>query len=157
MQRSHYYLGILVIALLGAAVLICGCTEVSELTEDQPVHVTAICEVLVIDKDGNPVSGVPVSFTSVKFTGTAPQDGSEFSFKRSTESNGKTSFTVGYNLRERNIGFTVEDAVSLSASIPGDISGGAIIGYNEAKSQAGGTGAAVITKTITLQIPYGVK
>ena len=157
MKPSPLRLLILGIALIGAAVLICGCTEVSELTEDQPVHVTAICEVLVIDKDGNPVSGVPVSFTSVKFTGTAPQDGSEFNFQRSTESNGKTSFTVGYNLRERNIGFNVQDAISLSASIPGDISGGAIIGYQEAKSRAGGTGAAVITKTITLQIPYGVK
>ena len=157
MQRSPYRLFILGIALLGAAVLICGCTEVSEVTADQPVHVTAICEVLVIDKDGNPVPNVPVTFNSVKFTGTAPQDGSEFNFQRSTESNGKTTFTVGYNLRERNIGFTVQDAVSLTASIPGGISGGAIIGYQEAKAQAGGTGAAVITKTITLQIPYGVK
>ncbi len=157
MKPSPSRLILLGIALLGAAVLVCGCTEITEATEDQPVHVTAICEVLVIDKDGTPVSNVPVTFNSVKFTGTAPQDGSEFNFQRSTEANGKTTFTVGYNLRERNIGFTVEDAISLSASIPGNINGGAIIGYNEAKSQAGGTGAAVITKTITLQIPYGVK
>jgi len=157
MRTSPYRLLILGIALLGAAVLICGCTEVSELTEDQPVHVTAICEVRVIDKAGTPVSGVPVSFNSIKFTGSSIQDGSEFNFQRPTESNGKTSFTVGYNLRERNVGFTVEDAISLSASIPGDINGVAMIGYKEAQSQAGGTGAAVITKTITLQIPYDVK
>jgi len=93
----------------------------------------------------------------MKFTGTSPQDGSEFNFYRSTETNGKTSFTVGYNLRERNIGFPVQDAVSMSVSIPGEISGGAFIGYQEAKNRAAGTGAAVITKTITLQIPYGVK
>ncbi|HDQ07758.1 MAG TPA: hypothetical protein ENN44_03130 [Methanoculleus sp.] len=98
-----------------------------------------------------------MSFNSMKFTGTSPQDGSEFNFYRSTETNGKTSFTVGYNLRERNIGFPVQDAVSMSVSIPGEISGGAFIGYQEAKNRAAGTGAAVITKTITLQIPYGVK
>ena len=157
MQKLSYGLFILGIALLGATVFISGCTEISEVTADESVHVTAICEVRVIDKSGNPVAGIPVSFTSVKFTGTAPKEGSEFNFQRSTESNGKTSFTVGYNLREQNIGFPVQDAVSMSVSIPGNISGGEIIGYQEALSRAGGTGTAVITKTITLQIPYDVK
>jgi hypothetical protein len=157
MQKSSYGLFILGIALLGATVFISGCTEINEVTADEPVHVTAICEVRVIDKSNTPVAGIPVSFTSVKFTGTSPKEGSEFNFRRSTESNGKTSFTVGYNLREQNLGFPVQDAVSMSVSIPGEISGGEIIGYQEARSRAGGTGSAVITKTITLQIPYDVK
>jgi hypothetical protein len=157
MQRSSYCFFILGIVLLGATVLFSGCTEIDKATTDESVHITAICDVLVIDKAGNPQPGIPVSFTSVKFTGTSPKDGSEFNLQRSTESNGKTSFTVGYNLREQNMGFPVQDAVSLSASIPGNINGGAVIGYQEARAQAAGTGTAVITKTITLQIPYEVK
>jgi len=157
MQTSSYCFFILGIVFLGATVFFSGCTEIDKVTADESVHVTAICEVMVIDKAGNPVPGIPVSFNSIKFTGTALKDGSEFNFQRSTESNGKTSFTVGYNLREQNVGFPVEDSVSLSASIPGNIAGGAIIGYQEARAQAAGTGTAVITKTITLQIPYEVK
>jgi hypothetical protein len=113
--------------------------------------------VKVIDKTGKPVAGIPVSFSSVKFTGTAPKEDSEFNFQRSTDGDGKTSFTVGYNLREQNIGFPVQDAISLSVSIPGDIADGAVIGYREAVDRAAGTGAAVITRTITLRIPYEVK
>jgi hypothetical protein len=157
MQTSRYCLFILGIALIGAAVLLCGCTEIAGVTADEPVHVTVNCDVKVIDKTGKPVPGIPVSFTSMKFTGTALKEGSEFNFQRSTDADGKTSFTVGYNLREQNNGFPVPDAVSLSASIPGDIEGGAVFGYQEAREQAGGTGIAVITRTITLQIPYEVK
>lgn len=156
MQKSSYCILILGIALLAATVLICGCTEIEGLTADEPVHVTAICEVTVIDKTGNPVPDTPVSFTSMKFTGTAPKEGSEFNFQQPTGANGKATFSVGYNLRKQGDGF-VQDAVSMSASIPGDIVGSATIGYGEASDQAAGTGVAVITKTITLQIPYEVK
>ena len=157
MQKSPYCILILGIALLGAAVLICGCTEIEGLTADESVHVTAICEVSVTDKVGNPVPGVMVSFTSMKFTGTSVKDGSEFNFQQPTGANGKASFTVGYNLRQQSDGLTIQDSISLSASIPGGIAGSAMIGYGEASNQAGGTGVAVITKTIPLQIPYEVK
>jgi hypothetical protein len=157
MQPSRYCLIILGIALVGAAALFSGCTEVEGVTSDEPVHVTAICEVTVLDSTGKPVPNIPVSFTSMKFTGTAAKDGSKFNFQRPTESNGRTSFTVGYNLGVRNTGFTIEDSVSMSASIPGNIAGSAQIGYQEAANQAGGTGSAVVTKTITLRIPYEVK
>jgi len=117
---SHFILGT---AILGATVFISGCTEINEVTADESVHVTSICEVRVIDKTGNPVAGIPVSFTSIKFTGTMPKDGSEFKLQRSTESNGKTSFPVSYNLREQSLGFPIQDSVSMSVSIPGNING----------------------------------
>jgi hypothetical protein len=157
MQPSPYYFLILGIALIGAAALFSGCTEIEGVTSDEPVHVTAICEVTVIDSTGKAVPNIPVSFTSMKFTGTAVKDGSEFNFQRSTDADGKTSFTVGYNLGVRNTGFTIEDSVSMSASIPGNIVGTALIGYQEAADRAGGSGTAVVTKTITLRIPYEVK
>jgi hypothetical protein len=41
MHKSPSGILIVGIALFGAAVLICGCTEVSEITADKSVHVTA--------------------------------------------------------------------------------------------------------------------
>lgn len=153
MDRSPYPLFILGIALLGAAVLICGCTEVTEVTSGEPVHVTAICEALVIDKNGNPVPDVPVSFHMVKYTGTAMKEGSEFSTIRYTDNYGKASFTAGYNLHKQQIGLPVSDYILISVSLAGVVDAATHITYDEAASQAGGTGAAVITRSVTLTQP----
>jgi hypothetical protein len=113
---------------------------------------------LVIDNSGDPVANVPVDFYSAKYTGTAVKENSEFRFYRSTESNGKTSFTVGYNLHKGSGYPPVPEMVAMTASIPGGISGNTYITYDEASAQAGGTtGAAVITRTVTLQVPYEVQ
>jgi hypothetical protein len=152
--------GFLVIATAIALIVLsaaCGCTELAEVTENEAVHVTAILEVTVIDKSGDPVANVPVDFYSAKYTGTAVKENSEFRFSRSTESNGKTSFSVGYNLHQTAGYPPVPETVAMTASIPGDISGNAYITYEEAEAQAGGAGAAVITKTVTLQVPYEVQ
>lgn len=152
--------GFLVIATAIALIVLsaaCGCTELEGVTENEAVHVTAILEVTVIDKSGDPVANVPVDFYSAKYIGMSIKDNSEFKFYRSTESNGKTSFSVGYNLHKTAGYPPVPDMVAMTASIPGGITGNAMITYEEASAQAGGAGAAVITKTVTLQVPYEVQ
>ncbi len=145
---------VIVLIILSAA---CGCTELAGVTENEAVHVTAILEVTVIDKSGDPVANVPVDFYSAKYTGTAIKENSEFRLSRATESNGKTSFSVGYNLHKTAGYPPVPETVAMTASIPGEISGSAGITYDEASAQAGGAGAAVVTKTVTLQVPYEVQ
>ncbi|MCM2465656.1 Ig-like domain-containing protein [Methanoculleus oceani] len=158
MEVSYVVVLVCLCAVLGAGAGVAGCTELGGVTEGEAVHVTAMLEVTVIDSAGKPVAGVPVSFHSVKTTGTSVKEGSEFSFSRSTESNGKTTFTVGYNLHPPGIGYPpAPDVVMMSVTIPPEISEGAMITYDEAKSRAGGTGTAAITKQVTLQIPYAVK
>jgi hypothetical protein len=148
------FLGIVLIVcvlLLSAA---CGCTELSGVTENEAVHVTAILEVTVIDGSGEPVANVPVDFYSAKYTGTAMKDNSEFRFYRYTESNGKTSFTVGYNLHKGTGYPPVPETVAMTAGIQNPtMASNALITYEEASAQAGGTGAAVITKMVTLKMP----
>ena len=145
---------IALIVILSAA---CGCTELAGVTEHEAVHVTAVLEVTVTDISGNPVAGVPVSFYSAKYTGTSIKENSEFKFSRSTEINGKTSFSVGYNLHE-TAGFPpIPETVAMTATIPGDITKTAFITFGDAEAQAGGAGAAVITRTVALQIPYEVR
>ena len=145
---------IVLIVILSAA---CGCTDLAGVTENEAIHATAILEVTVIDRSGEPVAGVPVDFYSAKYTGTAMKENSEFRFYRSTESNGKTSFTVGYNLHQGSGYPPVPETVAMTATIPGDIASNAYITYDEAEAQAGGAGAAVITRTVTLQVPYEVQ
>jgi hypothetical protein len=158
MRIANSMLLVCLIGLASAGTLVTGCTELGGVTEGEPIHVTATLEVTVIDSTGKPVAGVPVSFSSCKSTGMSVKEGSDFSFSRSTESNGKATFTVGYNLHPPGIGYPpAPDVVMMSASIPPDISEGAMISYEEAKAQAGGTGEAAITRSITLTIPYAVK
>lgn len=145
---------IVCVLLLSAS---CGCTELAGVTENEAVHVTAILEVKVVDQSGDPVAGVPVDFYSAKYTGTAIKENSEFRFYRSTETNGKTCFSAGYNLHKGSGYPPVPEVVAMTATIPGGIAGNAMITYEEASAQAGGTGAAVITKTVTLQVPYEVQ
>ncbi|WP_319642018.1 hypothetical protein [Methanovulcanius yangii] len=153
MKSSSYHLVFLATVLLGATVLLCGCTEVTEVTSGEPVHVTAICEALVIDQNGNPVPDVPIYFQMVKYTGTAMKEGSEFSTRRYTDSYGKASFTAGYNLHKQQIGLPVSDYILISVSLAGIVDAATSITYDEAASQAGGTGATVITRSVTLTQP----
>jgi hypothetical protein len=133
---------IALIVILSAA---CGCTELAGVTEHEAVHVTAVLEVTVTDISGNPVAGVPVSFYSAKYTGTSIKENSEF------------KFSVGYNLHE-TAGFPpIPETVAMTATIPGDITKTAFITFGDAEAQAGGAGAAVITRTVALQIPYEVR
>jgi hypothetical protein len=158
MEVSYIVVLVCLGAVLGTGAGVAGCTELGGVTEGEAIHVTAMLEVTVVDSTGKPVAGVPVSFHSIKTTGTSVKEGSDFSFFRSTESNGKTSFTVGYNLHPPGIGYPpAPDLIMMSVSIPPEISEGAMITYDEAKARAGGTGTAVITKQVTLQIPYAVK
>jgi len=145
---------IVCVILLSAA---CGCTELAGVTDNEAVHVTAILEVTVTDRSGDPVAGVPVDFYSAKYIGTSVRENSEFRFYRSTESNGKTSFTVGYNLRKGSGYPPVPEMVAMTATIPGGIAGNAHITYDDAEARAGGTGAAVVTRAVTLQVPYEVQ
>lgn len=121
--------------------------------KEKPIHVTAIVEVLVLDENGKPVSGEPVHFMSVKYMGISPYGDSKTELDDWTDANGKVEFTVGYDLiLDESRGYAVPESIGTVESITGATDSVGFF-YQEAESQAGDTGVAVITKKVVLIKP----
>jgi hypothetical protein len=62
---------------------------------DNAIHVTATLDVLVVDQKGNPLPDRMVYFNALSWTEKDPKT---IMLEKRTDSDGKASFTIGYNL-----------------------------------------------------------
>jgi hypothetical protein len=140
----------LIILIFSLSMVSSGCLGSDK---EKPIHVTAIVEVLVLDENGKPVAGEKVHFMSVKYIGISPYGDSKTELDDWTDANGKAEFTVGYDLiLDKSRGYAVPESIGTVASIGGATDSAGFI-YQEAESQAGGTGVAVISKKVVLVKP----
>ncbi|WP_370575922.1 hypothetical protein [Methanomethylovorans sp.] len=140
----------LIFLIFSFSMLSSGCIGTNK---EEKIHVTAIIEVLVLDENGKPMDGEKVHFMSVKYIGISPYGDSKTQLDDWTDPSGKVEFTVGYDLiKDESRGYPVPESIGTVASIDGATDS---VGFNyqEAESQAGGTGMAVITKKIVLVKP----
>lgn len=70
---------------------------------DNAIHVTATLEVWVVDQNGNPIPDKMVYFNGISWI---DKDPNEIMLEKRTGSDGKASFTIGYNLINNKEKFT---------------------------------------------------
>jgi hypothetical protein len=139
---------------------------------DNAIHVTATLEVLVVDQNGNPVPNTMVYFNALSWTDKDPET---IMLDKRTDSNGKVSFTIGYNLIDNDerfaqlgkrdyidylaMGATTRDVRYTDSN--GDIKTyidrywtdhWTVITYPQASAQAGALKYAAITKRLKLWV-----
>lgn len=142
---------------------------------DNAIHVTATLDVLVIDKDGNPIPDKMVWFNAVSWT---KKDPNWIMLTKPTDKKGKASFTIGYDLIDNRERFArlgspdYVDYIAMAATTcnPEDPEGKAgsplyidvyatdhwkMISYNDASAQAGALKYAAITRSLTLRLIPG--
>jgi len=142
-MRTHR--GTVAVALLVGLGGLAGCDA---LPVGEEVHVTAIMEVRALNPDGTPPIPINMKFMAAKWE-NGVRIGTTFTFFSLTDLDGKVSFQVGYNLQKSSQQIVLEIVCIVDNTVHQNRD---TIQYDEALAQSVGTGIAVITKRVLVQL-----